>query len=173
MGELHPALVHLPIGILSLYTLCEFFRFGSFFRSDAWKKSKAIMVIFGVVGGIAAFTAGDALGETYRSSLLIERHETFALATLWTYGILAASYAIVFLTAYEPLMKKVGTQGLLATTVVWFKKIALGIQKPYVVLPLAALAFIWLTITGALGGAIVRGPEADPLAKIIYMLFVR
>ena len=36
---------------------------------------------------------------------------------------------------------------------------------------IALVGIVVITITGALGGAIVYGPEVDPIVSVIYHLF--
>ncbi|PIT86224.1 MAG: hypothetical protein COU33_04360 [Candidatus Magasanikbacteria bacterium CG10_big_fil_rev_8_21_14_0_10_43_6] len=171
MGELHPAIVHIPIGILALYTLAECLRWGAFFHSAHWQKSKAFMIIVGVVGSFGAFLSGSALEEIYGHSLLLSRHELFATVTIYIYSLLASAYLIWVIdisVLSTPLKKK-------PFAPVWHPlTIASGfVRTPIVVISSALLGFLSLTITGALGGALVRGPEADFLVSVIYSLFVQ
>ena len=171
MGNLHPALVHIPIGILFLYSLAEWCRWGKFFQSTQWNTSKAFMVTIGVLGSFAAFASGDALEDIYGSIPLLETHSMFATATIVVYSLLAFGYLVWVIdnSKYGNTLRHSGAKP------VWHfcTRLSRFLRNPIVSVSGAFIGFILLTITGALGGAIVRGREADFLVTIIYDLFVK
>ncbi len=86
--HLHPMLVHFPIALLFLYVLIET---GSVaLRRPAWRATSYILLLFGVIGGIAAIGAGWLAEEAAEKSgvpeALIETHEQLGIATLVLFG---------------------------------------------------------------------------------------
>ncbi len=171
MGDLHPALVHLPIGILSLYTLAEMLRWGNFFHSKHWQTSKAFMLIVGVLGSFLAFSSGEALEDLYGASPLLDAHGAFGAATVAIYGMLAIGYLIWVID--NSRLAAYLSHGLLGRLWHILTLCSGFLRTPVVSVSAALLGFVLLSITGALGGAIVRGREADFLVTIVYDLFVK
>lgn len=167
MLNIHPILVHFPIGLLTVYSLLEIISIKKLRALPFWFQVKAVMLITGVIGSWAAFASGSLIEDEFNSNLL-EVHSSFAVATVVVYIIMAASYSVIWL---EPWL----TPRLTAT---WMKKIwqwkiiaARFIQKRAVICLLAVIGLVVLTITGALGGAIVYGPDIDPVVSFIYYIF--
>jgi hypothetical protein len=46
-------------------------------------------------------------------------------------------------------------------------------SKRWVSILLAIVGLILITVTGALGGILVYGPDVDPVAKLLYSLIVK
>lgn len=132
---------------------------------------KAILVIAGTVGAFAAVQTGEiARGLIEDDSLdaLLDLHKNFATFTLHLFSFIAIAYIFAWL-------KRDGQN-------LWLK-IPSGITKvfdyysqfvlyPPLVIILSIIGVIAITITGALGGAVVYGPEGDPVIKIIYNIFL-
>ncbi len=175
MLNIHPVIVHTPIGLLTLYSIIELLRFKKLQERPYIFYTKAILVIVGFGGAVAAYLSGDMIEELFTSAndlALIEVHSTFALITSVLYGVIAASYVVLW------FQKECGTWGFLKNkniAGIWKMKLAIAnfIQKPWIIGVLALLALVAIFITGALGGAIVYGPEADPAVSVIYHLFFK
>lgn len=179
--NLHPIFVHFPIALLSLYALCEFLRFEKIKQQPAWFYIKAVLVICGTVGALVAISAGDTAKEAVMKNiivpqvdnprLIINLHETWAQATAIIFILLAAAYIVAWLNKFNIIDSLPGTMlkkiWLFGTQI---QKLLIG-TKFVILLALAGL--IAITVTGALGGSIIYGPNADPIVKFIYKFIVQ
>jgi uncharacterized membrane protein len=92
-GKLHPLMVHLPIGVILLFILLEFYQLKS--KIEIPKIIMRIIILFGVFSGIASLISGYALslnGSNDGDSL--ENHKWIAIATITWFTIYG--YVIYF-----------------------------------------------------------------------------
>ena len=162
--DFHPIFVHFPIAFLTVYSLMELIRFRKLSSKDFWIYTKSILLLIGFVGSLLAFQTGDwasykfPIGTSERR--IISIHKFWAGTTIYTYGFVLLLY-LIFLFHSNKIIKS--DSKLLSAS----SKI---INSWIIVIPsLAGLAAV--TITGALGGAIVYGPDIDPFVSVIYHLF--
>lgn len=136
--------------------------------SQTWWKIKAFLLIVGFLGTVAAITTGEMAEEGMPSSGpihdLVEAHASFAVATEWLFGVLAFSYIVKFF-ADKNTMPFMDTK-LIKFLIFATKKIL------FFSVPLALVGLVLVTITGSLGGAIVYGPDVDPIVSFIYKIFI-
>jgi uncharacterized membrane protein len=171
MGTLHPALVHIPVGLLIVYSGIEIGLL--FFKSYRERLSlgKYLMLLIGVVGGFFALQTGEALEDVWGYSALIELHATFATTTFWLYAVILLMFTIDYARASSKVVAYVQKTAFVQP--LWKALVGLSaftLKQPILAL-LALLGGVTLTITGALGGALAHGPEADPAVSFIYSLF--
>jgi uncharacterized membrane protein len=149
----HPALVHFPIALLTIYALMECLRFKKIMAWEPWFYLKASFVILGFLSSIVTYMSGDQIQRQFRKTAglttLIHAHSNYAYATVLVFGLISVAYAIVWLK-WKPL-----------------EAIARRLLSGYIVVPLALIGLALVTITGALGGAIAFGPEIDPVVSFI------
>lgn len=104
LASLHPKIVHFPIALLITYGFLEFV--GAVFRNDTFSKAAYIILIFGVIGAVAAVLTGNQAGSaeellSVKDATIplgaISSHETYANISLWFFaGILVLrTYFIV------------------------------------------------------------------------------
>lgn len=167
MGSLHPAIVHIPIGLLLVYSLFEMF---SALFPESWKQftaAKSPMLFIGLIGGLFALSSGDALSESYPTIQVLELHELFAQITMWLYGILG--FTLVGIPWLERI-KWPAVDGRIM-------KILLSMHHFFarrtVRFIIAGVGLLALTITGALGGAMTHGSEADPLTSFVTSILLK
>lgn len=174
--NIHPFFVHFPIALLAVYSLLEL---GTYFfssvRRQAWVfPVKAFLLFAGVLAALVALATGgiaeDLIEGTTRSYIL-EVHSPFAGATTLLYVILAAAYLVRIFD-----MKGWGARiASMNRVFAWSWNIKRRFWNFFLgswLLPLFAfLALIGITITGALGAAIVYGPDIDPAVSFVYHLF--
>ncbi len=159
--DLHPVFVHFPIALLSVYAAVEVVRVPKLVRTSWWFPLKSVLVIIGSVAGVVTFFSGWLLEQAAEQNGIVpkvmEMHGNFALYTVIVFGVLALAHAVVLLRKYfnEQIIR-----------------VAESILQPWVVIPLAILGLVLITITGSLGGAMVYGPDVDPIVKAVYNLFV-
>lgn len=153
--------------MLVIYAAFEVLRFRALTRQSWYEPVKAVLLVVGVLSSFLALASGEAAEELIGEDSLVELHSGFAAASTWIFGGLLAAYLIRMLSAsgISLRLEKLGP--------VWRMILALSrflLKAPVaVILALAGLAAI--TVTGALGGAIVYGPDIDPIVSFIYHLF--
>ncbi len=168
MSNIHPLLVHFPIAFLTLYAFLEIISFKRV-RSIFWVfYAKALLVTTGFLGGLIAANSGEAIEHNFPQFYdLVEKHSFWAGTTNVIFGIIAVVYLIIWLHKSDII--KLPIESTLGK--IWRFKIMLAekilFMRPFMVL-LALAGIIAVTITGALGAAIVYGPEIDPIVKFIY-----
>ncbi len=169
--NIHPVFVHFPIALLTVYAIAELIRFKKLTQVSYFFYVKAILVISGTLSAFLALNTGEGAENLVDHSLrpLIEMHATFASASTWIFGIISALYLISWISKSE-LNQKIQTSSI---GNYWNKVVTLVNQilnSSFMIL-LALLGLMVITITGALGGAIVYGPNVDPIVNFIYHLF--
>ena len=125
-------------------------------------------MIIGLLGAFVALSTGYVAAEQNRDALernVLQAHENFAVLTTTAYGILAASYIILLLSEFYPSLKDYSLFRLLSLLEKFF------IETPFKYI-LVIIGLIAITITGALGGAMVYGPGIDPVVTWIYNMVV-
>lgn len=168
--NIHPLFVHFPIALLSVYAVFEIVSIRRWQESTWIHPFKTILLTIGSVFSFLSLSTGELAEEsvliknsTLRS--LIETHSLFATITTYLFVALALAYL------FETLLRSV-----------YVLKVPKGIQKVIGWYSqrfltrsfrrlLAVGGLITVFITGALGGAIVYGPTADPFVNFIYTLF--
>ena len=171
MLNVHPLLVHFPIALLTVYALMELLRIKRLQAHPHVFALKAFLVIVGALSLVVTYQSGELIEEQYaigELNLTVERHATFALASHVAFGILGLGYVVRVLR--EAYAQKPIWNTFLGASLQRFSNVVSG---SCVAPCLAFLGLVSLTITGALGGAIVHGPEIDPMVNLIYHLFVR
>lgn len=161
--DLHPLVVHFPVALLSLYAVAECLRFKRLLLESGWFVAKGVLLIIGSLTSFIALGTGEIAEELRGESALIEAHSAWATATAWIFGVLAVLYLITLIMRYKPewaLRIKVASIGAYAQRIVAHWAVA--------IVALAGLAA--LTITGALGAALVHGPNIDPAVSVIYTM---
>lgn len=159
--NIHPAVVHIPVACLLLYSLFELLRFRRLLEKPYWFYVKATLVIVGAVGAWVARQTGEmierefAVGSTQN---IVEMHATWATATAVLFSVIALAYGYVWLQREFMLRSR------------WLEGGSRLLLTGYVIVPLSLLGFIAVMVTGALGGSITRGAEADPFVAFIYRL---
>ena len=184
--SLHPILVHFPIALLSVYVILECLRFKKILKSSSLHAIKFFLVVVGFLAGIAAYAAGpdgqsihawsgyaNISSPTVRQ--IVSMHSNFASWSLVVFGIIAFSYIVLWIRDVTISNPKFAAGSISNSWFmpVWRFIISIGefIQKPFVIILLAIIGLIFVTITGALGGSIVYGPNIDPVVSFVFHLF--
>jgi uncharacterized membrane protein len=166
--NVHPILVHFPIALLTVYALVELLRVPRLMKKTYLFYVKASFLLVGSAGSLGAYLSGNAIEDMFRSSPSINRlvhiHSRWAIATVLIFGILAFCYAVGWLE------KELETRGASARMVGAASRLrALVLDTPLAAI-LALVGLVCVTVTGALGGAIVYGSDIDPVVKFITAL---
>lgn len=168
MLNIHPAIVHTPIGLLTLYSMLEILRFKKLLNRTYWFYVKAVLVIVGFGGSLLAIGSGLLIKSEFVGDKVVEVHFWLGIITAILYGIIAFSYLVAWIQKeiYPFAFFKIGLWKFLV-------RIETFIQKSWILVPLSVIALVAIFITGALGGAIVYGPEIDPMVSFVYHLFFK
>ncbi|MDE2399683.1 MAG: hypothetical protein KGL67_01590 [Patescibacteria group bacterium] len=146
--NVHPIFVHFPIVLLLLYSIVKILPLDKFFPRVSWKQIERFLLVLGFLGALAAiYTGGIARHLIQPNRQLVGMHSTFATASTWIYGFL------LFLEIIAIVKSK-------------YAKFSDGLFSKL----LALVGLISISITGLLGGVIVYGVTADPLAGIVLKL---
>ena len=165
--NLHPILVHFPIALLFLYSLIKICPVNTWFPKLIWKPIEKFLLLAGTVGVFLAKSSGEiAKHLTQPSKGIVEMHEVFANITTWLY---VALVVIEFLPVVIKFLRK-KIKGLEKIFEILYK-ISILIDKKWVIVLLSILGLIALFLTGLLGGVMVYGLEADPLAPFVLSIF--
>jgi uncharacterized membrane protein len=91
MANIHPLLVHLPIGLFSGFVLAEALAFMS--RRESLRQAASWMLYFGTLGAAVTVATGLWAANTVEHDdavhAIMERHETYGIAVLATAGLLS------------------------------------------------------------------------------------
>lgn len=164
--NVHPIFTHFPVALMTLYAIMEMIRFKRILALPYWFYVKATFCILGTTISYATYLTGDMLENLYEGEL-IQRHSQSAIVTIVFFTLLSLAHLTRWLELSgllkEPRMR-LARFALLAYTGFVFK-------TPVIVL-CALFGLAAITVTGALGGALAYGYEADPVVNIIYRIFV-
>lgn len=170
----HPLFVHFPIALLSFYAICELIRFQKVTERPFWFYLKASFVTAGIV--TAEFAAGtgelvqNMFADTPEKHAIVPVHALWAEMTIGVFFILAVSYVTLWVhfDATDFFLKK---NPRIEKLWGFLTPIARRIIGTPLAPALAVFGLIGVTITGSLGGAMVHGPEIDPIVSSVYHLF--
>ena len=163
--NIHPIFVHFPIALLFIYSIIKILPLKKYFPKVTWNYFEFILLLIGVCGAFIASSTGEAAEDLIKANKqLVEMHSTFASISTTIFGLLLLGEILIILTPkLFPKFNLPKTSEL----VLFVQKI---LTHKIVVILLAFLGLISITITGLLGGVIVYGPNADPIAGIILKL---
>ena len=167
--NIHPLLVHFPIGLLTLYTFFEVARVRVLTKQSYYFPLKAILVIFGTIGGVASILSGLWIKSSFMIGGdigVVMAHEDMGYRTMVVYGCIAVIYFFQWIERSMP-QSAVVQHIVVKTAIRWSRTLA----KPAFLVVLSIIGFTLLSLTGALGGSIALGPETDPFASFLYHYF--
>ena len=163
--NIHPLFVHFPIAFLLLYSLIRILPFERLVPSLSWRHIQQILLLAGVLGAFLSNTTGEIAEHLIRpEEALVEMHAFFALASTWIYGLLLGGEILFIL---NPYLSKKFPLGSLTTLLI---KIETLLTNRTLTLVLAVLGVVAISLTGLLGGVMVYGTSADPLAPFILKI---
>ena len=135
------------------------------FPRTSWEGIERILLIFGVLGAMVASSTGETAEHLVRPSRsLVETHAFFAALSTWIYGLLLAGELLAELNLKIVPKLKIDSITKLAA----FLEKLLRHRAIAVLLSIAGL--IAISVTGLLGGVMVYGTTADPIAPFVLKL---
>lgn len=171
--DLHPIIVHTPVALLTLFALCEILTIiPSVRRSKSFFWIRAFLLGVGFLATFAATASGDNAWHMNRATVnpyLVHTHEEYAGMTQIAFGILSAIYLLeIFAQDIFRPETRLGAWVLKwRATRIGMIKARLGtwfMRNVWVTILGSLVGLTLVTITGALGGAVVYGPQAkDPV----------
>lgn len=170
--NIHPIVVHFPVALLTIYALMEFVWSRRLKNNISWFYVKAAFLILGLLGGYAGLSSGDVAADSYNGDgarSLIHMHESWANLTTGTFLILAMVYILTYISHTYPKLFHEYSLEKFWLLLLEVKNIILNTPVKYVIVLFGLVA---VTITGALGGALVYGPNVDPIVSFIYNLLL-
>lgn len=175
--NIHPLFVHFPIGLLVVYSVLEI---GAYvwptLRRQTWLFSvKAFLLFVGVLAAFAALITGgvaeDLIRHTNSYAFILKVHSPIAAATTVLYLLLSGAYIVRIFDQKGWGNSVVGLNRPFMRIWSFKKYVAYLVLDTWLLPVLALLALVGMVVTGALGAAIVYGPNADPFVTFIYHLF--
>jgi uncharacterized membrane protein len=163
--NIHPLVVHFPIALLVVYSVITLLPLRRWLPQIAWKQITTTLLLIGVVSAFAASSTGEVAEHLVRPDRdLVEMHAFFAGASTWIYGLLLLGELLALFGA------RVATyigQPIVTRALRFAERI---LQHRVINTMLVLLGLVAITLTGLLGGVMVYGTTADPLAPIVLRL---
>jgi len=148
-----------------VYSVIKIIPFERWFPSVAWKHIERALLVVGVLGAFVSLSTGEVAEELFGPNRqLVEAHAFFASLATWLYGILLAGE--VLLLANPVVLPKIGFP--LVTKIL--EAVRKLITHNVVAKLLAVFGLVAITLTGLLGGVMVYGTTADPLAGFVLQI---
>lgn len=173
--DYHPLVVHIPIAFLMIYSIFEIVT--SIFFSRKWFSflwTKIFLLFVGVLGAQGALATGEMaeeLNESLLSRKILHSHEEWASFTAGLFWVIFIIYLIIVITQKPFFKEKIDRLvdkskyiniffGVLNTIGKFFVR-----YKIFLILG-ALIGLVAVSVTGALGGALVYGKDADPFVIV-------
>lgn len=163
--NIHPIFVHFPIALLTIYSLIRVIPVARWMPQVKWRDIERVLLAIGVLGAFAGLATGETAEHlTHPNHQLVEMHALFASLSTWLYGALLTGEAVAiynvrswairfpFVTNITRLLERILCNETLSILIAFVALISIG-------------------ITGLLGGVMVYGISADPLATVVLRLF--
>lgn len=169
--NIHPAFVHFPIALLLVFSALEFFRLRKLKNNNSFVFTKGIIVVLGAIASWFTLFTGELAEEAYGNTAhsLIQMHSLFANISTYVFSVVAIIYLLKMLDlgGFYSLNISLKLKNLQS----FLRKFYSFFFKYHLILLLALIGAVSIFITGALGGALVYGPDVDPLVHFVYYLF--
>lgn len=163
--NIHPILVHFPIALLVLYSFIKIVPFKRWFPNISWKHIEIALLLVGVLGAFVALSTGELAEHLSRPNReLVNMHAGFASASTWFYGLILIGEILTFVT---PIIVSKFNVPLVTKLFTYIQQI---LTNNIISNLLAFLGLIAITVTGLLGGVMVYGLTADPIARIVLQI---
>lgn len=163
--NIHPILVHFPIALLFLYSIIKILPCKKWLPNVEWTHLERAFLVVGVIGAFLALSSGESAQHlTHPNRQLVNMHANFAGLATFLYGALLVGE---FLYVANPIM-------LPKISLLYINKILITIENILCNNTfskfIAFIALIAISITGILGGVMVYGVSADPVAGTVLKI---
>lgn len=177
--DYHPIVVHIPVAFLMIYSILEIVT--SSFFSKKWFSffwTKVFLLLVGALGAQGALFTGEMaedLNKDILSRKILHAHEEWASFTAGFFWVIFVIYFILIITQKPFFKEKIDRLvdrynftniffGILRT----IGEFILKYKIIFVLLGIVGLVSI--SVTGALGGSLVYGKDADPFVIIVLKM---
>ena len=171
--NIHPIFVHFPIALFTIYAVMEILQFKVLRESRVWNIIKAVFVILGTLTSFLALQTGDGAEHIMGHTSLVETHSNFAGISVWLFAAISIIYIVRMINTESATIKDWCWNTKYVRNI-WniLSRITDFLFKYWgILVVIGIIGLVLITITGSLGGAIVYGPDADPVVSFIYHLF--
>lgn len=163
--NLHPIVVHFPVALLFLYSVIKLLPFKKWFPRVSWRHVELALLIPGLLGAFLANVTGEVAEHLAQpNQKLVETHSFMALAATWMYGLLLAGEVLSWINAN--LISRLKSPLVIS----FFTFLRNILTHPIMSKLLVFIGFITISLTGLLGGIMVYGVSADPIAGIVLRI---
>jgi uncharacterized membrane protein len=163
--NIHPIFVHFPVALLFVYSVVKILPLQKWFPQIIWRDIERMLLVVGVLGAFASLATGETAQHILQPNRQITHmHSLFASAATWCYGLLlAGELLLVLIPIILPKMR-------MPKVTAWLVYIQTILTSTLVSTSLAFIGLVTLSVTGVLGGVLVYGTTADPIAGIVLKL---
>ncbi len=166
MYNIHPIIVHFPVALLFIYSVVKIIPFGKWFPEVKWRHIERVLLTLGVLGAFGALLTGDAAKHLFGPNHdLVEAHEMFASISTYLYCALLLGELASILNVRPYFIER--RQHLIGKISHYVESIFCHKILSRVI---AFVALVSIIVTGMLGGVMVYGLTADPLAGIVLKI---
>lgn len=167
--NLHPIFVHFPIALFLLYSFLRFFPWPKKLPAVDWHLPRVVILVAGLLGAWLSNATGEIASHIARPNrAILNLHEGFAAASVDVYVVLLIAELFVF---FKPEWLENKYLRILKPLSPLFSFLKKAFSKSWTFLLLAIVGALLIAMTGLLGGVMVYGTTADPLAAPILKLF--
>jgi uncharacterized membrane protein len=165
MYNIHPIFVHFPIALLFIYSVIKIIPFQKWLPKISWIQIERVLLFVGVLGAFSALYTGDIAEHlTDPNRQIVELHSSLAYLSTFLYGLL---FIGELLAIFSPIFVKKFNNFTVNKFIAFFEKILTDRIFGIVVSLFGLLA---ISLTGLLGGVLVYGTSADPIAGLVLKL---
>ncbi len=165
--NIHPLFVHFPIAFLLLYAIIKILPLPRWLPNVAWRQIERALLVVGVIGAFIASSTGETAEHlVHPPRQVVEMHSLFADSATWIFAALLLGEIAAWIDTTLCQTGKITSAAI--------RKVVHIIQgvlcNRIIAFVLALCGLIAITLTGLLGGVMVYGTTADPLAGIVLRL---
>ncbi len=157
--------MHFPVAFLAIYSIIKILPVSKWFPRVSWKHIEIALLVIGFGGALIADSSGEVAEHLTRPNhALVEMHSLFAALSTWIFGIMLGAEISPF--GRVRILDRLRLRPI-SKLLHFLERIVLN-RAMSIILALAGL--IAISVTGLLGGVMVYGVTADPLAPLVIKM---